>query len=53
MALGSNRDYKTTDQRARKQLARHAELMKQFMNAGHDRETASKLALEEMERRAK
>ena len=46
MGLGTNRDYKTTDRRARKNLAKHAAIMQDLMAAGMDKEAASKEALE-------
>lgn len=49
--LGNNRDYKTADRRARKQLRIHAENMKQLMELGHSKEHASRIALQMMERK--
>lgn len=49
MALGNNRDYKTTDRRARKNLSRHLELMNEIMSMGFAKTQASKLALEIIE----
>lgn len=49
MSLGANRDYKTTDRRARKVLGKHAEIMNRLIAEGMDRETASREALKQME----
>ena len=49
MALGTNRDYKTADRRARKNIARHAELMNEIMKIGYDRERSSRFALDVIE----
>lgn len=52
MALGSNRDYKTTDRRARTALAKHAAIMDQLMaeNPNLTREAASSLAMAQMKK---
>lgn len=49
MALGTNRDYKTADRRARKNLNRHFELMTKIMELGYAKLQASALALQIME----
>jgi hypothetical protein len=49
MSLGNNRDYKTTERRATRQLAKHTKLMDELMKAGMTREEASKTALKKME----
>ena len=52
MALGNNRDYKTSDRRARVQLAKHAFLTKRLQELyGMTREDASKQALKLLETR--
>ena len=48
MALGTNRDYKTADRRARRQLATHYERMQALIAQGMSREEASKQAYAEM-----
>lgn len=48
MSLGNNRDYKTSDRRARKNLARHFTLMQGYIAQGMTREDASRKALEQM-----
>lgn len=45
MPLGSNRDYKTADRRARTQLAKHKEIMDKLISQGMTREQASATAL--------
>lgn len=45
MALGTNRDYKTTDRRVRKNLALHDEAMQDLMRRGFDKVDASRIAL--------
>lgn len=52
MALGNNRDYKTTDRRARKALARHKEIMDRLISEGMEYLAASAEALRIMENRA-
>jgi hypothetical protein len=49
MGLGNNRDYKTSERRAFKNLAKHAKLMKELIAHGMTREQASTYALREME----
>lgn len=49
MSLGANRDYKTTDRRARTLLAKHAEIMNRLIAEGMTREAASAEALKQME----
>lgn len=53
MALGTNRDYKTTERRAISNLRRHAILMDQLKAKGMSREEASAEALRIMEAEAK
>lgn len=48
MSLGANRDYKTTDRRARKNLSIHKQLMDEFVAKGLGRDEASKAAYEVM-----
>lgn len=45
MALGTNRDYKTTHNRAQANLIRHYELMARFIGWGLPKTDASALAL--------
>jgi hypothetical protein len=47
--LGNNRDYKTSDRRARTQLEIHARRMKDLMAQGMTKDAASRQALAEME----
>lgn len=51
MALGTNRDYKTADRRARQQLARHKEIMDRLLreNPVMTRAAASDTALRMLE----
>lgn len=49
MALGNNRDYKTTDRRARKSLERHGMLMASLIARGFIRDEASRIAMAFME----
>ena len=49
MALGTNRDYKTADRRARKQLAIHFERMQALIAQGMSREDASSQAAKDMQ----
>jgi hypothetical protein len=55
MALGTNRDYKTADRRARTQLAKHAKLMEELLADRDfypfDRHHASNHALAMMEKK--
>lgn len=49
MTLGNNRDYKTSDRRARKNLKKHSELMEKLIKQGMSRNDASREALRMME----
>lgn len=49
MSLGTNRDYKTTDRRARRVLRLHAGRMAKYERQGIDREEASRLAMCDLE----
>lgn len=49
MSMGNNRDYKTSDRRARTALATHAKLMAELMAKGLTREAASAEAMRLME----
>lgn len=51
MGLGNNRDYKTTDRRARRNLCRHYKLMADYQAEGMSREEASQRAYEEMRKK--
>ena len=51
MALGTNRDYKTTDQRIRENLRIHKVRMDELMAQGMDKKSASKQAFNEMRRK--
>lgn len=49
MSLGSNRDYKTTDRRARNNLRKHYDLMQNMVARGVPHNIASKIALLKLE----
>lgn len=49
MALGNNRDYKTTDRRARRVMRLHAGRMAKYERAGVLRDVASRLAMRDLE----
>jgi hypothetical protein len=48
MSLGTNRDYKTTDRRARRNLEAHAARMKELIAQGMDSAAASRQALNDI-----
>ena len=48
MALGNNRDYKTTNDRAKRNLKAHAILMRSYQIAGMNKEEASQCAMKEL-----
>lgn len=48
MALGSNRDYKTSARRIKAQLERHAVRVAELVNLGVDPKEASKIAYAEI-----
>jgi len=52
MGLGNNRDYVTTERRAKKMLDTHTKRMQELMDAGMDREHASKQAFAEVVRKS-
>jgi hypothetical protein len=49
--VGTNRDYKTADRRARRRLAEHSYWMAKLVSAGYEKAEASRLALAIMEKK--
>lgn len=49
MALGTNRDYKTTDRRARRLLRLHDGRMAKYVRSGMTRDAASQLAYADLQ----